>query len=89
MLLMAVSLSFIVMGLMIAYALYNVQISSTKTLNAVLFDSVTANWSPFWSKGFILTTLVSEAALLFVAAQTGFIDGPRDYGQHGHRQMVP
>ncbi|MEK7719293.1 MAG: APC family permease [Bacteroidota bacterium] len=77
MLLMAVSLSFIVMGLMIAYALYNVQISSTKTLNAVLFDSVTANWSPFWSKGFILTTLVSEAALLFVAAQTGFIDGPR------------
>jgi amino acid transporter len=77
MLLMAFSLSFIVMGLMIAYALYNVQISSTKTLNAVLFDNVTAHWSPFWSRSFILTTLVSEAALLFVAAQTGFIDGPR------------
>ena len=77
MILMAISLSFIVMGLMIAYALYNVQISSHKTLNAVLFDSVTATWSPFWSKGFILTTLISEAALLFVAAQTGFIDGPR------------
>ena len=77
MILMAVSLSFIVMGLMVAYALYNVQISSHKTLNAVLFDSVTASWGPFWSKSFILTTLVSEAALLFVAAQTGFIDGPR------------
>ncbi len=77
MLLMATSLSFIVMGLMIAYALYSVQISPTKTLNAVLFDSVTAKWDPFWSKGFILTTLISEAALLFVAAQTGFIDGPR------------
>jgi amino acid transporter len=77
MVLMAVSLSFIVMGLMVAYALYNVQISSHKTLNAVLFDSVTANWSSFWSTGFILTTLISEAALLFVAAQTGFIDGPR------------
>ena len=77
MILMAVSLSFIVMGLMVAYALYNVQISTHKTLNAVLFDSVTASWGPFWSKGFILTTLVSEAALLFVAAQTGFIDGPR------------
>ena len=77
MLLMAISLSFIVMGLMIAYALYNVQISSTKTLNAVLFDNVTANWSPFWSKSFILTALISEAALLFVAAQAGFIDGPR------------
>ena len=77
MVLMAVSLSFLVLGLMIAYALYNVQISQTKTLNAVLFDSVTAGWAPFWSKSFIGITLVSEAALLFVAAQTGFIDGPR------------
>ena len=77
MVLMAVSLSFLVLGLMIAYALYNVQISQTKTLNAVLFDSVTAGWAPFWSKSFIGVTLVSEAALLFVAAQTGFIDGPR------------
>ena len=77
MVLMAISLSFLVMGLMIAYALYNVQISPTKTLNAVLFDSVTSGWAPFWSKSFIGITLVSEAALLFVAAQTGFIDGPR------------
>ncbi|MCK9639480.1 MAG: APC family permease [Prolixibacteraceae bacterium] len=77
MILMAGSLSFLVMGLMVAYALYNVQISSTKTLNAVLFENVTANWSPIWSRGFVLTTLLSEAALLFVAAQTGFIDGPR------------
>jgi hypothetical protein len=75
--LMAISLSFIVLGLMVAYSLYNVQISSHKTLNAVLFDNITAHWAPFWSKGFIITTLVSEGALLFVAAQTGFIDGPR------------
>ena len=75
--LMAISLSFIVLGLMIAYSLYNVQISSHKTLNAVLFDNITASWGKLWSGGFILITLVSEAALLFVAAQTGFIDGPR------------
>jgi amino acid transporter len=75
--LMAISLSFLVLGLMVAYALYNVQISPTKTLNAVLLDNVTAHWGKFWSSGFILTTLISEAALLFVAAQTGFIDGPR------------
>lgn len=74
---MAISLSFIVMGLMIAYALYHVQISSHKTLNAVLFENVTAHWGSFWSTGFLLITLVSEAALLFVAAQAGFIDGPR------------
>ena len=77
MVLMAVSLSFIVLGLMVAYALFNVQVSSTKTLNAVLFDSVTAQWGHLWSRSFIVITLVSEAALLFVAAQTGFIDGPR------------
>ena len=77
MVLMAISLSFLVLGLMVAYALYNVQISPTKTLNAVLFDHVTAGWAPFWSKSFIGITLASEAALLIVAAQTGFIDGPR------------
>ena len=75
--LMAFSLAFLVLGLMISYALYNVRISSHKTLNAVLFDTVTANWGSFWSRSFIFTILVSEAALLFVAAQTGFIDGPR------------
>jgi amino acid transporter len=75
--LMAFSLAFLVLGLMISYAFYNVQISSHKTLNAVLFDTVTANWGSFWSRSFIFTILVSEAALLFVAAQTGFIDGPR------------
>ncbi len=77
MVLMAVSLSVLVLGLMISYALYNVQISSHKTLNAVLFDSVTSNWGHIWSNSFMLIILVSEAALLFVAAQTGFIDGPR------------
>jgi amino acid transporter len=77
MVLMAISLSFLVMGLMVAYALYNVHISSHKTLNAILFESITASWGQNWAKSFIIVTLISEAALLFVAAQTGFIDGPR------------
>ncbi len=75
--LMAFSLSFMVLGLMIAYALYSVKISSHKTLNSVLLDSITINWSHGWANGFILITLASEAFLLFVAAQTGFMDGPR------------
>ena len=62
---------------MISYSLYNVRVSETKTLNAVLFDSVTATWGTAWARTFIGVTLVSEAALLFVAAQTGFLDGPR------------
>ena len=48
-----------------------------KTLNAVLFERLTANWPHGGAFVFILVTLASEAALLFVAAQTGFLDGPR------------
>ncbi len=75
--LMAGSLSFMVLGLMICYMLFNVQLDTHKTLNAVLFENLTLGWGPFWSRSFVLITLISEAALLFVAAQTGFIDGPR------------
>jgi amino acid transporter len=77
MFLMIISLSFIVMGLMICYMLFNVQLDTHKTLNAVLLDNLTAGWGYFWSRSFVMITLISEAALLLVAAQTGFIDGPR------------
>jgi amino acid transporter len=77
MFLMVISLSFMVLGLMICYMLFNVQLDTHKTLNAVLFENLTAGWGPFWSRSFVLLTLISEAALLLVAAQTGFIDGPR------------
>jgi amino acid transporter len=77
MFLMAISLSFMVLGLMICYMLFNVQLDTHKTLNAVLLDNLTSGWGHFWSRSFVLITLISEAALLFVAAQTGFIDGPR------------
>ena len=73
---MAISLALVVMGLMIAYLLYRVVPQPGKTLNAVLFETMTRGWG----KGgtvFVLITLLSEAALLFVAAQTGFLDGPR------------
>lgn len=77
MILMASSLSFMVLGLMVCYMLFDVQLDTHKTLNAVLMTNLTEGWGPFWSGSFILVTLISEAALLFVAAQTGFIDGPR------------
>lgn len=77
MLLMAVSLSFMVLGLMICYMLFDVQLNTHKTLNAVLLDNLTSGWTNFGAQSFVLITLVSEAALLFVAAQAGFIDGPR------------
>ncbi|MBF0618917.1 MAG: APC family permease [Candidatus Omnitrophica bacterium] len=73
---MAVSLAVTVAGLMIAYLLFNVQHVEGKTLNAVLLENMTVSWGP-WGHVFLLVTLVSEAMLLFVAAQAGFLDGPR------------
>jgi len=73
---MAISLAITVMGLMIAYLLYRVVPQSGKTLNAVLFETMTQGWGKSGTV-FVLVTLLSEAALLFVAAQTGFLDGPR------------
>ena len=74
---MAFSLAFTVVGLMIAYLLYGVMREPGKTLNASLFGIITSNWPAPWGMVFILVTLVSEALLLFVAAQAGFLGGPR------------
>jgi amino acid transporter len=74
---MGASLAVTVAGLLVAYQLYNVQISEGKTLNAVLFEQMTVGWSHPTGTGFVIVTLFSEAALLIIAAQTGFLDGPR------------
>ncbi len=74
---MAVSLALTVVGLMFAYVFYRVAPQSGKTLNAVLFESISANWPLHSGRIFVLVTLLSEAAILFIAAQTGFLGGPR------------
>ena len=77
MLYMAASLSFVVGGLLLAYLLYHVTQVEGKTLNAVLFEKITAAWPPLASKSFVIAAMASSAALLFIAAQTGFFGGPR------------
>jgi amino acid transporter len=74
---MAISLSLTVMGLMIAYLLYKVGNQPGKTLNAILFENMTRGWGTQTALIFVLVILLSEAILLFIAAQTGFLDGPR------------
>jgi amino acid transporter len=74
---MGVSLAATVAGLLLAYQLYNVQIDENKTLNAVLFEQMSAGWGHGVGSTFVIVTLFSEAALLIIAAQTGFLDGPR------------
>ena len=74
---MAISLAFTAGGLMIAYILYAARFAEGKTLNAVLFENMTSRWNPAIGRPFLLITLISEATILLVAAQTGFLDGPR------------
>jgi len=85
---MATSLALMAVGLMCAYFLFRVAPQNGKTLNAVLFESVTADWGNF-GYVFVLITLISEAAILFVAAQAGFIDGPRILSNMAIDRWVP
>ena len=73
---MAVSLAFMVLGLTLGYLIYGVSIEPGKTLNAILFERATAGWGANYAVVLIFIALVSEATLLFVAAQTGFLGGP-------------
>jgi amino acid transporter len=72
---MAGSLAFTAGGILICYLLLGVQPVAGRTLNAVLADGVFGSWG---IGGILaLITIFSEGALLLVAAQTGFVDGPR------------
>ncbi len=72
---MALSLSFTAGGLLINYLLNNVQHSPGRTLNATLIENFTSQWPG--GHVLFLITMISEGALLIVAAQAGFLDGPR------------
>jgi len=89
---MAASLSFTAGGLLVCYLLTNVQHVAGKTLNASLIQTLLGTWKiggfplGVWLLGIIL---ISEGAILFVAAQTGFIDGPRVLGNMAIDSWVP
>jgi amino acid transporter len=80
MVLMATSLAITAGGILLAYLLVHARPEDGKTMNAVLFERVASGWHlgdvPL-GKAFIIIALLSEGGLLFVAAQAGFLDGPR------------
>ncbi|MGA3012782.1 MAG: APC family permease [Bacteroidales bacterium] len=75
--LMAFSLGITVLGLLAAYSIFHLKHIPGKTMNANLLETMSAGWNRWISEPFVIITLLSEAALLFVGAQTGFLDGPR------------
>ena len=75
MLYMSVSLAFTASGLFFCYLLLKVTPGHGKTLNSILANALYGDWS--FGYALALVTILSEGAMLFVAAQAGFIDGPR------------
>jgi amino acid transporter len=77
---MAVSLAITAAGILIGYLLLRTHPMPGKTMNAILAESVFSGWRVAGTSvgySLVLVTLISEGMLLFVAAQAGFIDGPR------------
>ena len=73
---MSTSLAFTAAGLLFCYLLWHVEPVEGKTMNAVLTERF-VQVVPLGGKVFVFITLISEGALLVVAAQAGFVDGPR------------
>lgn len=73
---LASSLAITAGGLFVCYLLSGIVPETGRTLNSTLADSLYGSWG---GPGRILAfvTILSEGALLFVAAQAGFIDAPR------------
>ena len=72
---LATSLAITAGGLLVCYLLFRIKPEEGRTLNAILSEQVFAHW-PLGGL-LALITILTEGALLTVAAQTGFIDGPR------------
>ena len=77
--LMAISLSLTAGGLILGYLLLKIGPVAGQTMNQSLTEAFVRGLGvPAWlGHPFVLATIVSEGALLVVAAQAGFIDGPR------------
>jgi len=87
MVLMAVSLAITAAGILLAYLLLHVVPEKGKTMNGLLAAKFVGDGG--LATAFVVLTMVSEGALLFVAAQTGFVDGPRVMANMALDQWMP
>jgi amino acid transporter len=89
---MAISLAVTAGGLVLLYMLFGVSPQPGKTMNAVLLERFAGSFRPGGvaiGQGYVVVTMASAAALLFVAAQAGFIDGPRVMANMAHDSWLP
>ena len=92
MLYMALSLAFTASGIILGYLLVGARPHPTKVMNAILAEKAFGSWQ---IGGFalghtlVILTLLSAGCLLFVAAQAGFLDGPRILANMATDSWVP
>jgi len=90
--LMAVSLAFTAGGIMLGYLLTRSEPVPGRTMNAVLLTNLFSSWTVGGlavGAGFVILCLIAEASLLFVAAQAGFLDGPRVLSNMAQDSWMP
>jgi hypothetical protein len=87
MMMMAISLAVTAGGIMLAYLLLDIHKVGNDTMNYTLAQEFVGHSG--WAKVFVVVTMVSEGALLFVAAQAGFVDGPRVMSNMALDQWMP
>ena len=94
MLLMATSLAITASGILLAYLLLGVVPAkpaiaggAAPTMNGMLAARFIGAGT--LAAAFVIVTMVSEGALLFVAAQAGFVDGPRVMANMALDQWMP
>lgn len=85
--LMAISLAFTAGGIMFSYLLTHAHPMPGRTMNAVLLQNLFGHWKI--GPVIVIVTLITEAALLFVAAQAGFLDGPRILANMANDSWMP
>ena len=92
MMLMAFSLTITACGIILCYLLVHVSPVEGKTMNAVLVERFAGSFTPGGLRVgyyFVLATLIFEALLLFVAALSGFIAGPRVMANMANDSFLP
>ncbi len=87
MLYMAASLAFTATGLLVCYLLWGIEPAEGRTMNAALVETMAGGFPG--GHAFAVTTLLAEGALLIVAAQAGFADGPRVLANMALDSWVP
>jgi len=84
---MAISLALTAGGILLGYRLLDIHHEPGRTMNATLLHAFADRWE--WGTAFVALALLSEGALLFVAAQTGFVGGPRTLAFMAVDRWVP